>query len=157
MTIIVIILLSIVVEAVTEILTSSEITDPIRLKWKLWAYPDDKPPPDTTFQAFKIWVDKLISCGYCTSVWVAGFFAVFIPQLYEFQYYSGLLNWIGLTFLSHRISNWIHVVYELIRKGRVKTVDLVVKMEDSDGSIGESTGESQAEIEPSDTSASYSE
>lgn len=145
-------LLSVVVEAVTEILTSSELTEPMRKKWKEWTYPLDSPPPDTYFQLFKVWFDKLISCGYCTSVWVAGFFGVWAPK---FDFGHWLINWLVIVFTLHRVATWVHVVYELIRKGRVKTHDLEVKLmieepdfpEEEDGSVGEGPSEESAETE----------
>jgi hypothetical protein len=142
-------ILSVVVEAVTEILVASELTDPLRRKWKEWTYPVDAPPPDTYFQKFKVWFDKLISCGYCTSVWVAGFFGIWAPK-FDFGYW--LIDWIVIVFALHRVATWIHVVYELIRKGRVKTHDLEVKVlmqdsEDYDGSVGEGSFEESAEAE----------
>lgn len=145
-----IILLSIVVEAVTEILTSSELTEPPRRKWKEWAYPFDAPPPDTYIQEFKVWVDKLISCGYCTSVWVAGFFGIWAPKL---DLGNQIINWLMVTFVLHRLSTWFHVVYELVKKGRVKTYDLEIQLkldehsEENDGSFREGPPEESAETD----------
>lgn len=145
MTLLTIILLVIVVEAVTEILTSSELTEPFRQAWKRQAYPIDGPPPDDFYQHARIWSDKLISCGYCTSVWVAAFFAIWAPTWFE----PILINWICMTFVLHRLANWIHVVFELVKKGRVKTYDLELKLEDNrNGDFGESIPEKSAETGP---------
>lgn len=140
-----ILFLSIAVEAITEILTSSELTNPLRKKWKEWTYPLDTPPPDTFFQNFKVYFDKLISCGYCTSVWVAGFLGIWTPK---FDLGSSVVDWLVITFVLHRFSTLFHVVYELIRKGRVKTFDLEIQLtnrneysEGNNGSIRESTPE----------------
>lgn len=145
----VVFILSVVVEAVTEILVASELTDPFRRRWKEWAYPVDSPPPDTYFQKFKVWFDKLISCGYCTSVWVAGFFGIWCPK---FDFGHWLINWLVVVFVLHRVATWVHVAYELIKKGRVKTYDLEVKVlmqdpEDDNGAIGEGPSEESAEAE----------
>jgi hypothetical protein len=143
----IIFLISVAVEAVTEIITSSELTEPLRKKWKEWTYPLDGPPPDNFTQKAKVWFDKLISCGYCTSVWVGGFFGIWAPK---YGTGSWLIDWLLITFVLHRIATWLHVVYELVRKGRVRTYDLEVKMQDSeeyDGSVGEGTTEESAEVE----------
>jgi hypothetical protein len=136
--IITIFLLSVVVEAVTEILVASDLTDPARKKWKEWTYPVDAPPPNTYCQICMVFVDKLISCGYCTSVWVAGFFGIWAPKI-DLGFW--LINWLVIVFALHRLAGWVHMVYELIRKGRVKTYDLEIKMivpdsEVDDGSVG---------------------
>lgn len=149
---------SVVVEAVTEILVASELTDPLRRKWKEWTYPLGGPPPNTYLQKFKVWFDKLISCGYCTSVWVAGFFGIWSPK-FDFGYW--LINWLVVVFFLHRIATWIHVVHELIKKGRVKTHDLEVKVliqdsEIDDGTIGEGPTEEPAEAESGSVEASGS-
>jgi hypothetical protein len=146
---VIVFLLSIVVEAVTEILTASELTEPFRKKWKAWAYPINNPPPDTYFQKFKVWVDKLISCGYCTSVWVAGFFGIWAAKI-DFGYW--FINWIVIVFSLHRVATWVHVVFELVKKGRVRTHDLEVSVlmrnsEVDNGGIGQSSPEEPAEVE----------
>ena len=137
-------LLSVVVEAVTEILTSSEISDPLRMKWKEWAYSLDIPPSDTHTQKFKVWLDKLISCGCCTSVWVAGFWGIWAPKL---DLGNVVINWLIITFALHRFSTWLHVVYELVKKGRVETYDFEIRLkmdeytEENDGSVRKSSSE----------------
>ena len=144
----IIILLALAVEAVTEILTSSELTEPFRQAWKQYTYPDG--PPSTDFwQHVKVWFDKLITCGYCTSIWVAALFAIWAPILFE----SVVINWLCFVFVLHRLSNWIHIVFELIKKGRVKTYDLVIKKQDEDledeyGSFGKSSTEGSTETGP---------
>ena len=148
----IIILLALAVEAVTEILTSSELTEPFRLVWKRYTYPDGQ--PSTGFgQYVKVWLDKLITCGYCTSVWVAAFFAVLVPMLFE----SAFVNWLCFVFVLHRLANWIHIIFELIKKGRIKTYDLVLlikqeeDLENENGSFGESSTEGPTEIKSGNT------
>lgn len=132
-----VLLLSLATEAVTEIITTSELFEPLRAKWKRWAYNTESPPSDTYIQQLKIWFDKLISCGYCTSVWVAAFFAFWSPKPN-----LGFLPiaWLCMVFVLHRLANWIHVVYTLVMRGRVRTYDLLIKMpgDTEDGSNGES-------------------
>ncbi len=94
------------------------------------------------FHHFKIFVDKLISCGYCTSVWVSGFFAIWSPILFQHQLCGcHFVNWMIMTFAIHRLSNWFHVIYMLVLNGRIKTFDLLVKQVKEDGSSGESSSQ----------------
>ena len=111
------------VEAISEIIVDSYITDGCRNKIKRIAYNPDKPPDDTIFHNFIVFVDKLVSCGYCTSVWVSGFLSIWSPQLFE----NGLVNWVCFTFMIHRSSNWAHVLFQLVKKGRVFTCDIILK------------------------------
>jgi len=111
-------------EAISEIITSSKLTDPLRKRWKSWTYQADGPPPETCLQAFKVWFDTLISCGYCTSVWVAGSFALFMPEVII----GDVINWFAWTFAIHRASNWLHVTYELVRKGRIASHDVTLSV-----------------------------
>lgn len=123
--IIILILLSIATEAITEILTSSALTDPVRMWWKRYTYRTDTPPKNSFLQKIKVFIDKLISCGYCTSVWISGLSCVFgQPSILNNEFW----NWVLCTFVVHRTANWLHVIYELVRKGRVKTHDLLVKV-----------------------------
>lgn len=150
MTLLTIAILVLAVEAVTEIFTSSELTEPFRQAWKQHTYPLDRPPPTGIWQYVKVWFDKLISCGYCTSVWTAAFFAIWAPTLFEHTF----VNWLCFVFVLHRLANWVHVTFELVKKGRVKTHDLEVllKMQDDEedsenenGIPGESTSKGAAE------------
>lgn len=137
-------LLALAVEAVTEIVTSSKLTEPIRELWKSWTYPIDAPPDDSHWQAAKVWVDYLLTCGYCSSVWIAGLFAIWAPKI-GFGWF--VVDWLCMTFFIHRIANWIHVAYELLRKGRVRTYDIELKVieEVKDGSVGEGVSEETTE------------
>ena len=139
--ILLLLLLVIACEAVTEIITASEITNPIRSWWKKYTYKLDIPPDDTFIQKVKIFLDKLISCGYCTSVWVAMPLAFFSP------FTLSVIWWMIMVFVIHRLSNWLHVVYELVRKGRVNTHDLLVKLtvEQENGSVREDSSEEYTE------------
>lgn len=124
--ILVMVVISIVVEAVTEIITSSELTKPLRGWWSRLTYSIDEPPQDTYYQSFKIWFDKLIGCGYCTSVWVAGFFNIWSPNVLTGD---NFVDWLINTFSTHRIATWIHVIYELVRKGRVQSHEISLKLD----------------------------
>jgi hypothetical protein len=134
MIILLILLLVFASEAVAEIITSSKLTDPFRAWWKKWTFPAEHPPPDTPLQHFRVWFDYLISCGYCTSVWTSGFFALFAPAVIP----NSFCNWLVMTFAIHRLANWLHVLYERIRKGRVFEADINLihasPVEDENGS-----------------------
>lgn len=135
MSILTILLLAVATEAVAEIVTSSSLTQPVRNWLSTKAFPVDSPPSNTFIQHFIVFISKLVSCGYCASVWIGAFFALWAPLLIDAFVLRALeapsaivivVNWLCLAFLIHRLSNWLHVVYELVRKGRVKTYDLSV-------------------------------
>jgi len=112
------VLLVIAVERVTEIITTSEIFAPIRMCIKNVAYKDDEPPV-TFIRKLFTYFDKLINCGYCTSVWVAFIFAIaFLPRDWTL-----VIN----GFALHGLANLYHASYELVRRGRVNTHDVLLK------------------------------
>lgn len=130
--------LAIVVEAITEIITSAKITDPFRAFLFKKAYPSvpedwptDKSPP--IGRVWWLWLNGLFSCGYCLSVWVAFPFCFCAPLWFS----PILVNWVVMVFLIHRLSNWCHILFSLVKKGRVKTIDLEVLIKDGqNGSNG---------------------
>jgi len=131
-----IILLSLAVEAVTEIITSSEIAKPVHAMIYRLAFTN--PPVDTMATRIWSWAYKLITCGYCTSVWVSLLVCLLLSHTIMHEY----INIVILVFVIHRLSNWIHVIYELVRKGRVNTLDIALSVEEkSDGGIRESITE----------------
>jgi len=143
-TILILLLLAIAVEATTEILTSSKLIGPFQNKWKQWTYPLDRPPSGGILRSFKVFVDDLWSCGYCSSVWVAAFFGLFAPPIFD----NTFINWLVAVFVLHRLANWLHVAYELIRRGRVSSLDIMLRIsENEDGTIGQSLGEAATTIE----------
>jgi hypothetical protein len=147
-------LLVIAVEATTEIITSSKLVSPLQNKWKLWTYPADRPPPGGIIHALMVFIDNLWSCGYCTSVWVSGFFALFAPKLFG----NIIVNWLVLIFVLHRLSNWLHVVYELLRRGRVNSLDVMLRVtEDDDGTIGQGEDSTAATFGPERSESGGSE
>ena len=123
------VLSAIAVEAISEIITSSDLTFGFRSWLNKLAFPDV--PRDILGRGAVAWFYKLISCGYCTSVWVAAGISIALPKPVE-----GILGWVLCVFVVHRVSNLVHVVYELIKKGRVKTFDIMYqKSEEVDGSL----------------------
>jgi hypothetical protein len=142
-------LLVIFTEAVTEILVAAEITDGLRAFIFKRANPDfdrgipdgEEPKPGPAFWRF---VNDVFACGYCMSVWVAMGSALFAPWWLATGHWTGwLANWLLMVFVIHRTCNYLHVVFSLTKKGRVKTYDieLVHKHQVSDdGSIGQAGG-----------------
>jgi len=112
-------LITIAVERVTEIITVSEVFAPVRNYIKRCAYKYSDPSKISNYRRFLIWVDKLISCGYCTSVWVALVFVLIFMD----KDMTLIIN----VFAVHGLSNLYHSIFELIRRGRVNTHDLVLK------------------------------
>lgn len=120
-------MLIIATERAVELVIESKIFEPLRILIKRWAYPDI-PPADNIRQHFRVMVDYLINCGYCLSVWIGAIFATFAPPVFE----SYVVNWIVSTLVLHGGSNIYHVIYELLRRGRVKTYDVNLNVQISD-------------------------
>ena len=118
------IILIIATERAVELIIESKIFEPLRVVIKRWAYPDI-PPEDNWVQHFRVMLDYLLNCGYCLSVWVGAIFAMVTPSVFE----SGIVNWAVSTLVLHGGSNFYHVIYELVRRGRVKTFDINLNIE----------------------------
>ena len=147
-------LLGLASEALAELIVDSEFSAKFRKPWKKWAYPVDRPPSNSIFQRFKVFVDELWSCGYCTSVWTSGFLALFV-SLDGPRTLTGIpiINWVVATLVIHRLANWIHITFQLVKQGRVRTYDLLLKssvaedLEPDDGGDGQTEGEGQPEAD----------
>jgi len=138
--ILLILLLVFAVEAVTEIIVDSQISQPFRDWWKEITYPADVPRENQCVQKLLVWFDNLISCGYCTSVWVAMFFALFAPSIVSPSFF----NWLIFVFALHRFANWSHVAFELFKRGRVKSYEFDVNLNTNDEELDHgATGESE--------------
>lgn len=118
------VMLIIATERATELIVASKIFEALRLKIKRWVYPSDTPPSDTTWQNFKVLLDYLIHCGYCVSVWMGGLFAIFADKYFE----HAVVNWFVSMLFLHGMANLYHVVYELARRGRIRTHDIMLKI-----------------------------
>lgn len=122
------ILVAFVVERTVEILVDSKLFAPLR------SYIAKKAIPDLAVESqqsyFWWFCHSLSSCGYCMSVWVAGFYAVFFRiGIVEFS----LMNWMINALLLHGLSNIIHVIYMIIYKGRVKYHHITYTKSTEDG------------------------
>lgn len=117
-------MLIIATERAVELIIDSKIFEPLRMAIKRWAYPDT-PPVDNMMQHLRVMLDYLLNCGYCLSVWIGAIFALFAPPVFE----SRMVSWFVSTLVLHGGSNFYHVIYELVRRGRVKTFDISLNIE----------------------------
>lgn len=97
----------ILTEAVTELIIESEIFEPIKLK----------------IMRIGQFFEKLLTCGYCMSVWTG------ICASYLFQLTIGLkyLSWFEpliLGFVIHRLSNLYHDFTSIITKVKMPNTPL---------------------------------
>lgn len=118
-TIIILAIAVISIEAITEILVDSKIFLPLRLYISKKALPDIPTGKSTIYN----FIHELISCGYCTSVWVS-MFVTMLLTFNDIRIFKPIINEMILVFCLHRLSNLFHVLYQLILRGRVKTIDV---------------------------------
>lgn len=111
---------SLVVERLTEIITSSVLSDILIKSWLGPLMYRENPRPIHFIISF---LNKITSCGYCCSVWISAFIAFFHEARYFETYF---LN----VFALHGFSNIIHVFYEIARRGRVRTYDIHMKKDE---------------------------
>jgi len=112
-------LIVIAVERVTELITTSEIFAPVRNYIKGHAYRYSDPSEISKYRKLLIWLDKLVSCGYCTSVWVSLVFVL--------TFIGRDITLVINVFAIHGLANLYHSIFELIRRGRVNSHDFVLK------------------------------
>ncbi len=159
-------------EALTEIFVDAKITDGIRLFIKKRAFPAIPVEPIESEQSVMISVPLIIpfqqkcwifaanlsDCGYCVSVWVAGLLALFMPWTYVSKY--NIINWLLAALVLHRLSNWLHILFMLVKKGRVRTYDLEMKINHqldvfhtgmTNGAVGQSVSEASSAIGPQES------
>lgn len=123
-----IILLSVIVERITEIVTTSKIADLIyknRLKYAIYG---QNKPLESTFRSNVLkFIEMVTDCGYCTSVWVAFGISLLYPSYFDNPFFDAMV--------LHGGSNLYHVIYELVRRGRINTHDIrcTLVMEDNSG------------------------
>src|SRR4051794_26861490 len=98
-------------EAITEIIVDSKLFKPLHSRVAYIAYPPNAPPPDTRKRRFFAWFGSMIGCGYCLSVWVAAWLAVYLPMYWtpsplpdwrrmDFWYLIGYSIWYNLAMWS---------------------------------------------------------
>jgi hypothetical protein len=91
------VLAAIVVEAITNILTKSELFKPVRAFF---------------FKKNK-WLHDLLDCGYCTSVWIGFGLAIYITYLE-----CDIVNVFMLGLVLHRVSNVVHSLVDWLNELR---------------------------------------
>jgi len=117
-------LIPIVVEAITEILVDSKLLDKVRSEINNAAFPEEGPPNDDTWkQRGLAFLSSLFTCGYCMSVWVAAFVSLLVQVPITS---SWIINYVLSAFLMHRLSNAYHVVYTIVKRGRVFSMDITL-------------------------------
>jgi len=71
--------------------------------------PPDDLPPVLLWTRLARFFSRVLSCGYCTSVWVA---MVFAPALRLAPTPHSLVNLVIKVVLLHGVSNWLHELYQ---------------------------------------------
>jgi len=83
----------IAVEAITEIIVASDVF----LELRGWFSRQEN--------VVLHFISRLITCGYCCSVWVAGMIAWCVPlSLTGYWYMDIIIKWYAV----HRMANWFH-------------------------------------------------
>lgn len=107
MSLLVILSLIIFTEAITEIITKSELFSPLRKFF---------------FNRRKIkfcnFIHELLDCGYCTSVWVGLFTACIF-----FFVNNAVFNVFVMGILLHRLSNLLHFIIDRINRNHDLTLE----------------------------------
>jgi hypothetical protein len=141
-TVVIVFALSLVVERITEIVTTSHIFQPLRQFIAKWAFidPTQIDPDDqlTIGEQLKDYFAYFIKCGYCFSVWVAAATAFVFPVDFVVicqswvgsdSYFAPFINWAITSLVYHGLSNWIHVWFKRSQVGIVDVKDVKVVLE----------------------------
>ena len=105
MTVFTLILLLLNIEAVTNILSKSEIFLPFRRF--LFNH--------SNYRVVKLLHD-LLDCPYCTSVWVSLFYITMLYLIVEVYALSSVFMFIMLVIAFHRMSNILHHIIDRVDK-----------------------------------------
>jgi len=117
-TVIQLLLAAVAVEAVVEIIIDSEIFAEVRAYIKDLCYPaEPRANARVAYCFYKL--NYFANCGYCMSVWIAAFAAIFCSVRLSGYWF---VDWILSLFIIHRVSNLYHVLFMLIKHGRVHTI-----------------------------------
>lgn len=103
MFIIKIIIAIICVESITEIIVKSNIFAPIR---EFIGNRIEK-------SLFFLWLDMLINCGHCMSVWVS-WFIYFILLFDSVVIVNVYIDWFLIGLVIQRLSNYLHFIVDRI-------------------------------------------
>ncbi len=91
-------------EALTELIVKSEILSPFR-KFFFDRRENNK---------LSNRIHELLDCGYCTSVWIGWFFGILLFR--ESLLISEYIDWFFVGLLLHRLSNFLHNIYDRVYK-----------------------------------------
>lgn len=92
----------ILTEAITEVITKSEIFNPIRSKiFKLG-----------NNNRFFSWLHNLLDCGYCFSVWAGVSVAILLFK--DIHLIHPIIDWFVIGVILHRLSNIFHNIMDRI-------------------------------------------
>jgi len=92
----------ILTEAITEIVTKSEIFEPLRGKiFKL-----------SQNNKFFSWLHSLLDCGYCFSVWSGALIAILFFREVSLLHWS--IDWFFIAIILHRLSNLFHNIMDKV-------------------------------------------
>jgi hypothetical protein len=89
-------------EAITEIVTKSEIFQPFRKKIF------DLGKNNTFFE----WFHKLLDCGYCFSVWSGVLVAILL--LRDLHLVNVFIDWFIVGLVLHRLANLFHNIMDRV-------------------------------------------
>lgn len=102
--IIILLIATILTEAITEIVTKSEIFEPIRAKiFKL-----------SQNNKFFVWLHSLLDCGYCFSVWSGALVAILFFRDVHILHWG--IDWFFIALVLHRLSNLFHNIMDKIHE-----------------------------------------
>ncbi len=132
---------AIATEAFTEIVTTAKITDGRRAAVKRAAL--SRAALTDAYSTVIKFVDAVLSCSYCCSVWVAVPFA-FVPAVsWPFKFLLWPIGFVIVVMAVHRLSNFFHGFVSLATKGRVRVHDLAISRLEVvliDGTVGKGPG-----------------
>ncbi len=131
------ILCVVVTEAIVELLCKSRLFLPLR------NFIDNITSKDSWFCKNIVgFINKIISCGYCTSVWVSSVITplvIFFSEGYEITNIKNWLLVIMLVIFVHRVSNYLHMfIDKWVDKFYSNKESVVILREDktTDGEVG---------------------
>lgn len=106
-------------ERTTEIIHHSKIFFPLRQWLGVRALAKT---PRTPVKLLFMFGWGVVDCGWCLSVWVSFFFALFLPGECFQPIATGnlLVKWLAVVGLA----NLWHAIFQLVYRGRVLTVDI---------------------------------
>lgn len=118
------ILCAIASERITECVVHGEIFAWLRKKPCEWQFAQNDPTKVNKFWKFCC---KLLTCGYCYSHWPPMILVWFLPGDYFTLSANGcvFIKWLALVGLS----NLYHTIFNLIYKGRVRTIDAEIVLD----------------------------